>query len=95
MGLLYDVVLLRFLTRFLFLPACRKAPSGAMRSQNNSSSEFSTAAGISPSAMAYMLELDLKKKYGGQITADETGLPVTESGAVLPCGGSARWTAGK
>ena len=55
----------------------------------------SYTTGISPSAMAYMLELDLKKKYGGMITADETGLPVTESGAVLPCGGSARWTAGK
>ena len=55
----------------------------------------SYTTGISPSSMAYMLELYLKKKYGGDVTADETGLPVTESGAVLPCGGSARWTAGK
>ena len=55
----------------------------------------SYTTGISPSSMAYMLELYLKKKYGGCVAADETGLPVTASGAVLPCGGSARWTAGK
>ena len=55
----------------------------------------SYTTGISPSSMGYMLELNLKKKYGGKVTADEIGLPVTESGAVLPCGGAARWTAGK
>ena len=32
-------------------------------------------------------------RYGGKVTADEIGLPVTETGAVLPCGSSARWEA--
>ncbi|MBR6051667.1 MAG: class I SAM-dependent methyltransferase [Clostridia bacterium] len=55
----------------------------------------SYTTGISPSSMGYMLDLFIKKKYGGSVSADEIGLPVTETGAVLPCGGSALWTAGK
>jgi 23S rRNA (cytosine1962-C5)-methyltransferase len=33
----------------------------------------------------------LVKKYGGQVLADEIGLPVSENGLVLPCGASGRW----
>ena len=36
---------------------------------------------------------DMAAKYGGKVTADEIGLPVTQTGAVLPCGSSARWQA--
>ena len=38
-------------------------------------------------------ELELKK-YGGHVESEEIGLPVTESGLVLPCGASGRWAAG-
>lgn len=51
----------------------------------------SYTTGISPSSMAYMLNIYLKNKLGGSVTADEIGLNVTQTGAVLPCGGSARW----
>ena len=33
------------------------------------------------------------KKYGGHVESEEIGLPVTESGLVLPCGASGRWSA--
>ena len=31
------------------------------------------------------------EKFGGHVEAEEIGLPVTESGLVLPCGASGRW----
>lgn len=52
----------------------------------------SYTAGLSPSTMGYILKLKLEKKRGGTILADEIGLPVTQTGGVLPCGASARWT---
>ena len=51
----------------------------------------SYTTGLLPSAAGYLLEITLKKKYGGTVTADEIGLPVTQTGGVLPCGASARW----
>ena len=51
----------------------------------------SYTTGLSPSAMAYVLHLYMKP-FGGSITADEIGIPVTQTGAVLPCGSSAYWT---
>lgn len=53
----------------------------------------SYATGLSPAVMGYLLELLLQKKYGGKVTADEIGLPVTVSGLVLPCGSTAVWQA--
>ncbi len=50
----------------------------------------SYTTGLSPSAMAYILHLHMQGR-GGHITADEIGLPVRQTGAVLPCGSSARW----
>ena len=52
----------------------------------------SYTTGLSASAMAYVLGASMSK-FGGKVTADEIGLPVTESGMVLPCGSSAIWTA--
>ena len=40
--------------------------------------------------LTYMISTELKK-YGGHVDAQEIGLPVTESGLVLPCGASGRW----
>ena len=51
----------------------------------------SYTTGLSASAMAYVLGASMSK-FGGKVTADEIGLPVTESGMVLPCGSSAIWT---
>ena len=53
----------------------------------------SYTTGLSPLTMSYLLELNVKKRYGGHCDAGEITLPVKQSGAYLPCGGSARWTA--
>ncbi len=48
----------------------------------------SYTAGLSPSVMQYILGSLIE---GGTVTADEIGLPVTQSGLVLPCGSTAVW----
>lgn len=53
----------------------------------------SYTTGLSASTTGYLLNLHISSRYGGKVTADEIGLPVTETGAVLPCGSSARWQA--
>ena len=52
----------------------------------------SYTTGLSPAVTGYLLGLTYQKKYGGSVEADEIGLPVTESGLILPCGASAFWT---
>ena len=54
----------------------------------------SYTTGLSPSVMGYMLST-LVAKGRGTVTCDEIGLPVTESGLVLPCGNTAAWLAEK
>lgn len=51
----------------------------------------SYTAGLSPSVMEYLLGVLVKKKFGGEVSADEIGLPVTQTGLVLPCGSTAIW----
>ncbi len=51
----------------------------------------SYTAGLSPSVMQYILGATIQKKFGGETSADEIGLPVTASGMVLPCGSTACW----
>lgn len=51
----------------------------------------SYTAGLSPSVMQYILGATIQKKFGGTISADEIGLPVTATGMVLPCGSTACW----
>ena len=51
----------------------------------------SYTTGLSPSVMQYVLGTLLPKKIGGTLSADEIGLPVTDSGMVLPCGATAMW----
>lgn len=53
----------------------------------------SYTTGLSPSVMAYLLGDILSTKFGGNVTADEIGLPVELSGYALPCGSSAIWQA--
>lgn len=47
--------------------------------------------GFQASVLGNILEKTVGKRYGGQVDANEVGLPV-ESGGVLPCGASGRWT---
>ena len=51
----------------------------------------SYTTGLSPSVMAYLLGVLLRPRFGGQVSADEIGLPVTVSGQALPCGSTAIW----
>jgi len=51
----------------------------------------SYTTGLSSSTVGYLLELHYKSRFGGKVTSDEIGIPVTQSGAVLPSGSSARW----
>lgn len=51
----------------------------------------SYTTGLSPSVMEYLLGLLLQKRFGGKVSSDEIGLPVTSTGLVLPCGSTAIW----
>lgn len=54
----------------------------------------SYTTGLSPAVMEYILGTVIKKSFGGSVVSDEIGLPVTDSGMVLPCGASAIWQKG-
>lgn len=51
----------------------------------------SYTTGLSASVLSYVTESIFTKKFGGRSESRELGLPVTESGLVLPCGASCRW----
>ena len=51
----------------------------------------SYTTGLQPAVLSYMLHTVIAQDFGGSVTADEIGLPVTDSGLVLPCGASCRW----
>lgn len=50
----------------------------------------SYTTGLQPAVLAYLLGTELRA-FGGKVDAQEVGLPVSESGLVLPCGASGRW----
>ena len=52
----------------------------------------SYTTGLSPSVMSYMLGTLVKPKFGGSVSADEIGLPASQTGLVLPSGATAFWT---
>ncbi len=52
----------------------------------------SYTTGLQPAVLSYMISMTVGRKYGGHVEAEEIGLPVTETGLVLPCGASGRWT---
>ncbi|MBP5298858.1 MAG: class I SAM-dependent methyltransferase [Lachnospiraceae bacterium] len=61
---------------------------------NKDSSFFlinSYTTGLQPAVLTYMLSKVLVPKFGGNVESSEIGLPVTETGLVLPCGASGRW----
>ena len=51
----------------------------------------SYTTGLQPAVLTYMMSTVLKP-FGGQVVAEEIGLPVTSNGLVLPCGASGRWS---
>ncbi len=51
----------------------------------------SYTTGLQAGVLSYMISEEIGKKYGGKVTADEIGLPVSGNGLVLPCGASGRW----
>lgn len=51
----------------------------------------SYTTGLQPAVLTYMLQTALKR-FGGRVSSDEIGLPVTSTGLVLPCGASGRWS---
>ena len=53
----------------------------------------SYTTGLAPSVLTYMLSTEVARRHGGTVSSEEVGLPVTESGLMLPCGASGRWEA--
>ena len=52
----------------------------------------SYTTGLQPAVLSYMLNLEIKSRFGGTVEADEIGLPVRgKQELVLPCGASGRW----
>ena len=51
----------------------------------------SYTTGLSPLTMQYLLDLRVRRRYGGTLECGELGLRVRESGGFLPCGASSRW----
>ena len=54
----------------------------------------SYTTGLSPAVMEYLLGAVLTPSFGGKAMSDEIGLPVTQTGLVLPCGSTAIWQSG-
>ena len=51
----------------------------------------SYTTGLAPSVLTYILETVVSRRFGGRTDSQEIGLPVTETGLVLPCGATGRW----
>ena len=51
----------------------------------------SYTTGLAPAVLTYMISTEIVKPFGGHIESEEIGLPVTNSGLILPCGASGRW----
>ena len=51
----------------------------------------SYTTGLAPSAVSYASDVGFQS-FGGMTVAGELGLPVRQSGLVLPCGATGRWT---
>ena len=52
----------------------------------------SYTTGFAPAVLSYILGTELVPRFGGTVDSEEIGLPVTETGLILPCGSSGRWT---
>ena len=50
----------------------------------------SYTTGLAPAVLTYMIATELKP-FNGHVDSQEIGLPVRDTGLVLPCGASGRW----
>ena len=53
----------------------------------------SYTTGLAPAVLSYLIGTEIVPGKGGTVRSEEIGLPVTESGLILPCGASGRWEA--
>ena len=51
----------------------------------------SYTSGVSSTIISNLINLTVKKKFGGFVTNDEIALPISASGLYLPCGAATRW----
>lgn len=51
----------------------------------------SYTTGLSAQVLTNVLSMTVGNKYGGKITADEIGIPMSANKLILPCGISGRW----
>jgi 23S rRNA (cytosine1962-C5)-methyltransferase len=49
--------------------------------------------GLAPAVLTYLIYTEIVKRFGGHADAQEVGLPVTDTGLILPCGAAGRWQA--
>ncbi len=52
----------------------------------------SYTTGLQPAVLSYMIQTVVGTRFGGKTEAEEIGIPVTQSGLILPCGASGRWS---
>lgn len=52
----------------------------------------SYTTGLAPAVLTYMISTEVCAKFDGCVESQEIGLPVKESGLILPCGASGRWS---
>ncbi len=52
----------------------------------------SYTTGLAPSVLKYISDIIFTKRFGGKSECDELGLPVLETGLVLPAGSAMRWS---
>lgn len=52
----------------------------------------SYTTGLQPAVLSYIINTEITAYFGGKVSADEIGLPVTSNGLTFPCGCSARWS---
>lgn len=52
----------------------------------------SYTTGLAPAAVGYAADSVFSARYGGRTACEELGLPVRQSGLILPCGATGRWT---
>ncbi len=51
----------------------------------------SYTTGLAPSVLGYIMDSIFRPRFGGASECGELGLPVTDSGLILPCGATGRW----
>ncbi|MDR0905103.1 MAG: class I SAM-dependent methyltransferase [Oscillospiraceae bacterium] len=51
----------------------------------------SYTTGLSPASLTYIAETLISSRFSGTAESHELGIPVTESGLILPCGATMRW----